>query len=208
MEWSKAQEAEAHTPEKVLPRGLEQVSHLFLSHSSSNGGGASLPAANPGETSSRQDDKLPLSVVSREFLDREQLVSFLSNHPSALEEGMQLIDRNIPYESSETIELLTMDCTNQLSIVDLDISPNEALLLRGLGHFDWMARNHRIVSRMYHDQPVNFSLHPRLILVAPDFSMLFRSVVRHIAVPRILCLRYRAVGVAGNAGVFFERVHP
>jgi hypothetical protein len=208
MESTKAEEPGKHIPEKVLPRGLEQISHLFLSQSSLNE--AVVPAAPgiPCEQASRMDEVHPLSVVSREFLGRDQLITFLGSQPSALEAGMRLIDRNVRYESSDIIELLALDCTNQLSIIDLDISPNDALLLRGLGHFDWVVRNHQIVSRMYRDLPINASLQPRLILVAPDFSPLFRTVVRLITVPRILCLRYRAVGMAGETGVFFERACP
>jgi hypothetical protein len=207
MEWNKADEPGKHTAEKVLPRGLEQVSHLFLSHSTFNSDVLPAPPGIPLELIPDPEEEHPLTVVSRRFLDREQLLSFLSKQTSALEEGMSLLDRNIPCESSGSIELLALDCTNQLTIIEVDISPNEALLLRGLGHFEWIVRNHLIINRMYREQPINFSLQPRLILVAPDFSALFRSVVRLITVPRIHCLKYHAVGMAGSAGVFFERVY-
>jgi hypothetical protein len=207
MEWTKADEAGNHAVEKVLPRGLEQVSHLFLSHAPSNGGALPAPASMPLEKTPGPEEEHPVTAVSRRFLEREQLLSFLSNQPFSLEEGLRLIDRNIPYENSSRIELLALDCANQLTIIDLDISPNETLLLRGLGHFDWMVRNHFIINRMYRDQPIDFSLQPRLILVAPDFSSLFRTAVRLITVPRIHCLRYHTVGVSGTAGIFFERVY-
>jgi hypothetical protein len=207
MKWIKADdEPGKHTAEKVLPRGLEQVSHLFLSQPTLNGG--DLPAA-PSishEKTSGPEEEHPLAVVPRRFLKREQLLSLLGKQPEALEEGMRLIDRNIPSESSGSIELLALDCTNQLSIIDLDTSPNDALLVRGLGHFDWIVRNHSIVKRMYPEQPIDFSLQPRLILVAPEFSPLLRSVVRLIAVPRIHCMKYHAVGMDGDAGVYFERI--
>jgi hypothetical protein len=208
MEWKKAEEElKKHHAEKVLPRGLEQISHLFLSHSTPNAGALPVLPSIPLEETPVPKEDPPMTVVSRRFLDREQLLSLLSRQPSAIEEGMRLVDRDIPYESSGSIELLALDCVNQLSIIDLDISPNDALLLRGLGHYEWLVRNHLIVSRMYREHPIDFSLEPRLILVAPGFSPLFRSVVRLVTVPRIHCLKYHTIGLAGGAGIFFERIY-
>jgi len=208
MEWRKAEEeVEKHQAEKVLPRELEQVSNLFLSRYTANGSALPVPRSISHEKTPSPEEEQPLKVVSRRFLKRDQLLSLLRKQPAALEEGMRLIDINVPCESSGSIALLGLDCTNQLTIIDLDDSPNEELLLRGLGHFEWMVRNHSIVNRMYREQPIDFSLQPRLMLVAPEFSPLTRSVVRLITAPRIHCLKYHSFGLAEGAGVFFERVY-
>jgi hypothetical protein len=59
---------------------------------------------------------------------------------------------------------------------------------------------------MYQRQVINFSAQPRLFLVAPEFSPLFRSVTRHITSLQINCLKYHAIALSGGVGIFFERV--
>jgi len=117
---------------------------------------------------------------------------------------MRAIDVNIPCESSENIEVLALDSRNQLAIIDFDDHPNDALLLRGIDHVHWITRNMHIVRRMYQGQPINFALQPRVVLVAPDFSALSRSVaLRMMSVP-ISCVKYHAIAIAEGIGIFFE----
>jgi hypothetical protein len=119
---------------------------------------------------------------------------------------MRVIDAHVPCEAAGSIELLALDRANELVIIDCDDSPDNGLLLRGLGHLDWMVRNIAIVSRMYAGQPVNGSIAPRLFFVAPDFSVLFKSCVRQLKGVRMDCVRYQALALAGGTGIFFEHV--
>ena len=200
---------EGARPNVGLPRGLEHISHLFLSHSppeaaTQEGYRTTTPVeqtrAGPGDP--------PLTAVLRSCpsFAREQLVSLLKKQTAALEEGMRAIDANLPCENAGSIELLALDSANQLAIIDVDDSLSDALLLRGIGHFDWIVRNIANVRRMFQGQTINFSLQPRLFLVAPEFSPLFQCVTRHITSPQIHCLKYHAIALPGGAGIFFEQV--
>ena len=194
--------------EKALPRGLEHVSHLFLSNT------RPAPTIQEGSrnTSGEQTPTVPAdephTLVLRPFrsLGRGQLVSLLRQQTAALEDGMKAIDSNIPCEAPGNIELLAIDRSNQLAIIDLDDSPNDGLLLRGIGHFDWIARNVPLIRRMYQGHVINLSLQPRLFLVAPEFSPLFRCAARHTRSLQIDCLKYHTIAVSGGTGIFFEHV--
>jgi hypothetical protein len=130
----------------------------------------------------------------------------LGQQPAVLEEGMKVIDANLPCETPGDIELLALDSANQLAVIEVDDKPNECLLFRGMAHMDWVVANIPLLRRMYQGQVINFSLQPRLFLVAPDFSPLFRCAIRQIRALQIHCVKYHAVDLAGSAGIFCERL--
>jgi len=190
-------------PDKPLGRGLEEVSHLFFSqrrHETVAGGHASVPS--PQLAHSARTVPLQPSTSAT----RAELAIMLWEVVGALEEGLRGIDRCIPCPPCGEIDFLALDRTNQLTIIDFETTPNDGLLLRGIGHFDWVVRNNANVRRMYGGRAVNFSLPPRLFLLAPQFSLLLRSVTRHIGRPRMNWVRYHLVDVSGEHGILFEHV--
>ena len=194
--------------EKPLPRGLEHVSHVFLSRSQTTHATPETPQTPPAEQPVTKPADPPVTVVLRpcSFSSREPLAGLLKKQAGAIEEGLKAIDSNIPCETSGAIDVLAIDSKNQLVVIDLEEHPNDALLLRGIDHADWIVRNSTIVRRMYHAHSINFTLPPRLLLVAPDFSPLFRSVAGHVASLQIECLKYHAIALSGGTGIFFEPV--
>jgi hypothetical protein len=75
-----------------------------------------------------------------------------------------------------------------------------------MGHFDWMVRNNPNVRRMYAAHMINYSLPPRLFLVAAEFSPGFQSVARQVSSIQIHALKYHAVALSGGIGILFEHV--
>src|SRR5262249_54489518 len=104
------------------------------------------------------------------------------------------------------IDVLGMSRTGQLTIIDAETAPNDALLLRGMGHFDWVVRNMPNLRRMYREHAVNFSLQPRLVLLAPQFSLLLQIRTHQITIPQSKGIRYHAVEAAGGPGILYEPV--
>jgi hypothetical protein len=93
-----------------------------------------------------------------------------------------------------------------LTVIDFDVACNDALLLRGISHVDWVVHNTENLRRMHPNQVINVESAPRLILIAPRFSPLARSVIRVIARPQITWVKYHTVDVSGQVGLFFERI--
>jgi len=124
----------------------------------------------------------------------------------AIEEGLRTIDAKMPCHPCGEIDLLAVDRTRQLTIVDFETTVNDGLLVRGIGQFDWVVRNMPIVQRLYRAQAVDFSLSPRLVLLAPQFSPLLRRVARQITRPQIRWVRYHTLEASGGPGILFEPV--
>jgi len=194
-------------PQTTASRTLDRVSHLFLSQADWANreryrGGSDVTA----ETA-QGNPAHPVVLLGSRPLAREQLLSCLREQPAAMEEGMRVLDANLPCETPGGIELIAVDSTKQLAVIDVDDKPDDGLLLRGLAHLDWVVRNIPLVRRMYQGQPINFTLYPRLVLVAPGFSPLFHCAVPRIQPLRIDCLRYYTVGLPGGGiGLFCEHL--
>jgi hypothetical protein len=203
MESSKTETgAEKQNVERPLPRGLDSVSHLFLSNGSA---GRRTTFADPASNGAK-DSPAAVLLSRGQPLPRAQLLALIKGAPAALEEGMKWMDSDIPCDVSGNIELLALDAANNFAIIELDDNPNDGLLLRGIGHFDWVSRNAPIVRQMHQGQVINLSLQPRLFLVAPDFTPSFRLALRHITSIQIHCLKYHCIALPGGTGVFFENV--
>ncbi len=194
-------------PDKPLGRGLEDVSHLFLSHK------LDKPAVNDRAVvrSNEHSSLSPPSTAGVRLLrpasvTRDWLGSVLTEFDDALEEGLRVIDANIPCHPCGEIDLLGVDRTSHLTVIDFDTTVNDGLVLRGMGHFDWVVRNMPNVQRMYREQAINVSLEPRVFLLAPQFSPLLRCVARQITRPLIHWVRYVTVDAPGGAGILFEPV--
>ena len=201
------QQPENRRSDRRLARGLEDVSYLFLSQSANEAGATGEgPRDPPGQTRSEPAGP-PMATILRaaSAVNRDLLVSLLDGNTAVLEEGMQSIDINIPCDPLSAIDLIAVDSLNQPVIIDVDISTDDGLLLRGISHFDWVVRNIPIVRRMYRGRTINFSAQPKLFLVAPGFSPLLKCVAERIAHPKVTCFGYRAVTVPNGTGILFER---
>ena len=189
-----------------ISRGLDQVSHLFLSHVAERA--ARGRSGNGSELPEHAQENQPLEFVRRasRVVDRERLVSLLHEQPEALKEGLKVIDADLPCETPGNVELLGLDTTSRLVVIDVEDKPNDSLLLRGMAHLDWVVGNTALLRRIYREQLINFSLQPQLFLVAPDFSPLFRFAIRHMRSLQIQCIKYDAVALPAGIGIFCEHL--
>lgn len=193
--------------EKRLARGLEDVSHLFLSQSSDRpaekaGTSDNMPSQAPSE---RAQSKTPFLLHDSPAVSRESILEFLNGSTAVLEEGLRTIDANIPCDPFGCIDLVAVDSLDQLCIINVDAVQKDESLLRGIACFDWIVRNTPIVRRMYQGRVINFSAEPRLFLVAPDFSPLLKCVAQRSTNPKVCCFAYRAVAMPGGIGILFEQ---
>lgn len=185
-------------PDRPLGRGLEDVSRVFLSQ--------------PGEARGRPARPLPreespsTAVLLRPAaqITRQQLAATLREYEGALEEGLRCIDADVSCGACGEIDLIAVDRASRLAIVDFETAASDELLVRGLGHADWIAGNVPNLRRMFRGVAINFSLPPRLMLLAPQFSTRMRSAGRQVTGLQISWIRYQLVETPGRTGILFE----
>jgi hypothetical protein len=197
----------AGAQDRPLGRGLEDVSHLFLSRKTGDASRGDRAGDRPSEGPSPPPEaRGGVAVLRPAPVTRDRLAVVLKDVDGALEEGLRAIDTRIPCHPCGEIDVLAVDRTSQLTIIDFDTIVNDGLLLRGIGHFDWIVRNMPNVQRMYRAETIDVSLPPRLVLLAPQFSPVLRRVARQITRPQIHCVRYHWLDAPGGPGILFEPV--
>ncbi len=198
--------ATAGQPPRALGRGLEDLSHLFLPRRPDGGPGAG-PAAAPktdAGQASATDRAAMMLLRQAGRVTRNQVIAIIQEPRDAIEEHLHAIDSSVPCSPCGVIDVLAIDAASRLVVIDVDAVSADGLLLRGLGHMEWLVRNAGNVRRMYPGKTIDFAAAPRLILVAPRFSAVVRHAVSQIVEPEIACVRYHGVDVSGWTGVFFE----
>jgi hypothetical protein len=194
--------AEPDANERPLGRGLEDLSHLFMSakaRAPRTPDAPPDPPPSPGEETAVGADLL---LRPHPRIPRTRLAAILREFCTALEQGLQVLDQSVPCPPFGEIDMLALDRDERVVIVDFETTPDDALLVRGLSHADWLARNHALVQRMYAGRPLNLSGVPRVFLLAPAFSAGFRRAAQRV--PQVACTKYLAVDVRGALGVLFE----
>jgi hypothetical protein len=190
-------------PTRPLGRGLEDVSHLFLSaarETPAHAGVEDLAIEPPAPVRAGVAVLRPGAT-----LIKDQLMATLLECQNALENGMRALEAAVSCGPYGEIDLLALDACNRLTVVDADTTPGDGLLLRGMGHIDWVTRNAAIVRRMCTNWPIDSAQSPRLILVAPRFSPLLRAAVRQTG-PQVACYRYLPVAIFGRTAILVERL--
>jgi hypothetical protein len=185
---------------------LEQVSRVFLTQESTEKTDprAERPPGRPLPQEEAASGALLLRPAAQ--LGREQVAAALKEFVGALEEGLRIIDGGIPCAPCGEIDFIAVDRMNQVAVVDLETTAADELLIRGLAHVDWMVGNVPNLRRMFRGNAINFSLHPRLFLVAPRFSSRVRYAGRQVASPEIKWVRYHLVETPGRAAILFEHL--
>ena len=200
---------DAERPDKPLGRGLGQISHLFLSHRLTDlRAGDQSPGRLPQSTISQSETRHTRTIYLRRHgeITKTRFVDALRQVQGALEEGLRVIDAFVPCHPHGEIDVLAVDRANQLIIIEVETVSSDALVLRGLAHFDWVVHNLPNVLRMHPLQSINTSAEPRLFLLAPQFSSLLMSVAPHLTGPQINWFRYHVLETGGAMGLFFEPV--
>jgi hypothetical protein len=203
-----ATEREAARGAKPLGRGLESVSHLFLSARTEP------PTAEPAGGRETDADRARPHIRRgtavlrpRDGLTRQLLAATLQECQSALEDGLTSVDADVPCPTCGEIDVLALDGGHQPLVIDIEIgTAGDALLVRGLCHLDWVRQNATGLRRTYPDLNMRGLARPRLFLVARHFPAHLKHAVRQITEPAVACFTYRGVELSGGVGVFFERV--
>jgi hypothetical protein len=198
----------AGRPDRPLGRGLEDVARVFLSGEALDKG-IDRSSIRPLKRPLPQEAAARSTVLLRPAqVTRQQVAAALREFEGALEEGLRGLDAEIACPPWGEIDLLAVDRANQLTIIDFDTNTGDEILIRGLSHVAWVVENVPNLRRMFRGRAINFSLKPRLFLLAPQLSARGRRAANQLTGLRVDWVRYLFVESAGRAGIVFERLLP
>jgi hypothetical protein len=119
-------------------------------------------------------------LVTVEVSERE-LEQLLVDDPGCIDEGMRILDRQVPTDTGP-LDILATDTDSVLSIVELKVTLDEGHLAQGLRYYDWARTNLEGIARHYPNK-VDVNQEPALILIAPRFSQNLIRVAKYVDIP-------------------------
>lgn len=130
--------------------------------------------------------------------DEKELQDLLYRNPSAIEEGLIFVAKEVQAHGNRKIDLLGQDRKGQLVIVELKIDAAEDVIVQILDYADFAWRNFRLLFERYSDldaqQDFDPEEHIRLFVVAGSFTNAFRRIVPHTGW-EIEAYRYQGIEV-------------
>lgn len=124
-------------------------------------------------------------VIKKVDVENEkELQQLLFENPSAIEEGLKFIAKEVPAHGKKRIDLLGQDEDGLLVIVELKIEAQEDLLVQILDYVDFAFRHFRILFERFPELEEKSDFDPfddiRVMVVAENFDEVFRRVAAHV----------------------------
>ena len=113
-------------------------------------------------------------------VDERELEDLLVKNPEAIEEGMNILGRQIQTDSGP-LDILASDADKVLTVIELKNEIDDKQLDQGLRYYDWVKSNIQWITKHFPDK-VDSEQEPRLILIAPGFSENLKRIAKYVNV--------------------------
>jgi len=133
-----------------------------------------------------------------------ELEQLLSESPAAIEEGLQILERQVP-AGRGFIDILGVDADNTLVVIELKKESDDRILTQGLEYYDFVRDNSERFAQIYPDHEINARVEPRLLLIAGSFSPAVLAAARYVDVPLTL-YTYTYLSLGDKQGLYLVEV--
>lgn len=111
-----------------------------------------------------------------------QLKDLIRRKPELLEDGLKYIPHQI-YTSGGLLDLLLIDQSRALVIVEPTDVEDDEILIRGIDFYEIANRNLSGFLHAYQDLNIDCGQKPRLVLIAPSFSQSLIQRIKWVKIP-------------------------
>ena len=148
---------------------------------------------------------MPLTTVRQLTVKSEtELEQLLSESPAAIEEGLQILERQVP-AGPGFIDILAVDADNTLVVIELKKESDDRILTQGLEYYDFVRDNSERFAQIYSGHEINARVEPRLLLIASSFSPAVLAAARYVDVPLTL-YTYTYLSLGDKQGLYLVEV--
>jgi RecB family endonuclease NucS len=141
---------------------------------------------------------------SQPLEDRDGLARMVAENAQSLEKGLRVVDPGKGRGQWGPMDLLAVDHTGRPAIIDVAPQARDDLLVEGLSHLYWFQRYRHQVLPLLGEKTQDLIVHPRLILVAPDFSTGCQNAVAALENLSVDLFRLRLLHSDNEDGLLIE----
>jgi RecB family endonuclease NucS len=138
--------------------------------------------------------------------NKDKLAQLVAQHAQSLEEGLRVVDPGKGRGKWGPMDLLAVDGKGRPVIIDVAPQARDDLLVEGLSHLTWFNQYRHQMTALLKEKAQELFVHPRLILVAPDFSELCQKAITALEHVAVDLFRLRWLQSEGEEGLLIEPV--
>lgn len=131
-----------------------------------------------------------------------KLEQMLIECPAAIEDGLNILERQVP-AGGGYIDILAVDDDSRLVVIELKKESDDRVLTQGLSYYDFVRENLERFAQAYPAYNVNTAIEPRLVLVAGRFSATVLAAARYVEIPLTL-LTYAYLSIGDSKGPYLS----
>ncbi len=143
--------------------------------------------------------------ITLDNLTQQELKKEIIDAVNNIELGLKVMDTNLLIED-QVLDILAVDVVGRVTIIELDMERKDILLLEALDHFEWVFNNMESLGRKYQKENIDYTLAPRIILIAPDFTPHFIKRISFITKVKINLYQYHYQEKDGIKKILFKPV--
>lgn len=100
----------------------------------------------------------------------KQLEDLIRQGADLIEDGLKYIDHQRRTDRGP-LDVLMVDSGGALAVAELKVVEDDTMLVQGIDYCDYVSKNVDALARLYKDSDIKPEQAPRLILIAPSFSV-------------------------------------
>lgn len=126
---------------------------------------------------------MAIRIAQGPILDLETVKETILAKPEIVEKGLFVLDAHLRAGSAGLIDLLAVDGSGALAILEIDRAGEDDLLNRSLEHHGWVGSQIPFLRRLYGAERIHPLRTPRAILLAQQFSPAFLRKIHDLRIP-------------------------
>jgi len=105
--------------------------------------------------------------------------------PELIEPGLKFVDHQA-FTTRGRLDVLLVDSGRALVVAELKVVEDDGMLVQGIDYYDYVLRNLDGFARAYKQHKIEPDQEPRLLLIAPSFSVTLLNRIKWINIPTSL----------------------
>src|SRR3989441_3793463 len=129
----------------------------------------------------------------------------VAENVEGIEPGLKIVDSRLLLGQA-AIDLVGLDAKGSLTLIALDFSADEGLLLRVMDAYSWCLEYPDTLRRLYPMAQLSTSRPPRILFIVERLTDSFLRRIKQLSFLEIDCLEFRHLEVNGASVVYFDHV--
>ena len=141
-------------------------------------------------------------------ISKHQLQDLVRQAPELIEPGLKYVDHQT-YTTRGPIDLIFVDSGHAMVIAELTVVEDDSMLIQVIDYYDYVLNNLTGFARAYEQHTIDTKQQPRLLLLAPNFSVNLLNRIKWIDIP-ISLFEYQCIELSDSKGSMlpvFKEVH-